>query len=466
MSLRRRIGLLCAVAVSLTVLVASLITYAVVRGELHGQIDDALSRQAQLADRVAVGVTLPLPPGAAPRIDIPPPPAALGAPTAIQVIGVGGEVQRRPFASPQTVSIPVTSRDRSVAAGDGEAFFSDRKVGETRLRVLTSPVGTGGAVQLARSLNGTDDALARLRLVLIVLLLAGTLGGWLLGRLLAGRAIQPIAELTDAVEHVELTGDLSHAVTLADPLPQDEVGRLARRFNAMLTRLGRTQHELESSVEAQRRLVADASHELRTPVTSLRTNAEVLREQPDLPVDQRNEILDDVAAQADELGLLVGDLIELARDGEAPTSDEGEELRLDELVAEAVARGRRLAPAATFTLHAEPVVIEGHRERLSRAINNLLDNAVKHGPTGEQIDVRVLADGTLTVRDHGPSIPPADREHAFDRFWRGADARARPGSGLGLAIVHQVAVGHGGSVTVEDAPGGGALFRMTLPVAG
>ena len=115
-------------------------------------------------------------------------------------------------------------------------------------------------------------------------------------------------------------------MTLADPLPQDEVGRLARRFNAMLTRLGRTQHELESSVEAQRRLVADASHELRTPVTSLRTNAEVLREQPDLPVDQRHEILDDVVAQADELGLLVGDLIELARDGEAPTSAEREEL--------------------------------------------------------------------------------------------------------------------------------------------
>ncbi len=129
-------------------------------------------------------------------------------------------------------------------------------------------------------------------------------------------------------------------------------------------------------------------------------------------------------------------------------------------------RARRLAPAADITLDAEPVVVEAHRERLSRAVNNLLDNAVKHGPAAGPVEVRVAADGSVTVRDHGPGIPEAERAHAFDRFWRGADARARPGSGLGLAIVRQVAESHGGSVSVADAPGGGALFRMALPVAG
>ena len=270
------------------------------------------------------------------------------------------------------------------------------------------------------------------------------LAGGLLGRLFANRALRPVAELTDAVEHVELTGDLTPRIAVDERGERDEVGRLAGRFNAMLGRLQTSRAELDASVDAQRRLVTDASHELRTPVTSVRTNAEVLREQPDLPVAQRNEILDDVVAQADELGLLVADLIELARDGEPPTAAEREDVRLDELVAEAVARARRLAPGATFTLDAEPVVVEGHRERLSRAVNNLLDNAVKHGPADGPVEVRVLADGVVTVRDHGPGIPAAEREHAFDRFWRGADARARPGSGLGLAIVRQVAESHGG----------------------
>ena len=290
--------------------------------------------------------------------------------------------------------------------------------------------------------------------------------GGLLGRLFANRALRPVAELTDAVEHVELTGDLTPRIAVDERGERDEVGRLAGRFNAMLGRLQTSRAELDASVDAQRRLVTDASHELRTPVTSVRTNAEVLRAQPDLPVAQRNEIIDDVVAQADELGLLVADLIELARDGEPPNAAEREEVRLDELVAEAVVRTRRMAPGTTVALDAEPVVVEAHRERLARAVNNLLDNAVKHGPAGGPVEVRVDAGGCVAVRDHGPGIPDAERAHVFDRFWRGADARARPGSGLGLAIVRQVAESHGGSVSVTDAPGGGALFRMTLPVAG
>ena len=191
----------------------------------------------------------------------------------------------------------------------------------------------------------------------------------------------------------------------------------------------------------------------------------MLRAQPELPADQRIEILDDVVAQADELGLLVADLIELAREGEAPSAADLEEVRLDELAAEAVTRARRHASGVVFELQTEPVVVEAHRERLSRAVNNLLENAVKHGPPSGPVDVRVTKDGTVTVRDHGPGVADTDREHVFDRFWRAAEARGRPGSGLGLAIVAQVAVSHGGTVAVEEAPGGGALFRLKLPVA-
>jgi two-component system sensor histidine kinase MprB len=297
--------------------------------------------------------------------------------------------------------VPVTAADRAVRSG-APAFFSERSVGATRLRVYTFSPRAGVAVQLARSLNGVENVLERLRNVLGAALLLSVIAGGLLGRLFANRALRPVADLTDAVEHVELTGDLSPRIVIDERGERDEVGRLAGRFNAMLARLQTSRADLDASVDAQRRLVTDASHELRTPVTSLRTNAEVLRAQPGLPVDQRSEILDDIVGQAEELGLLVADLIELAREGEEPAAAEREEVRLDELVAEAVTRARRHAPGAAFGLQAEPVVVEGRRERLSRAVNNLLDNAVKHGPAEGPVEVRVGADGAVSVRDHGP----------------------------------------------------------------
>ena len=178
--------------------------------------------------------------------------------------------------------MPVTAGDRAVATGS-PAFFSERAAGGTQLRVYTFSPRAGVAVQLARSLNGTNNVLERLRLVLAAALLLAVAAGGLLGRLFANRALRPVADLTDAVEHVELTGDLSPRIAVDERGERDEVGRLAGRFNAMLGRLQTSRAELDASVESQRRLVADASHELRTPVTSMRTNAEVLRAQPDLP---------------------------------------------------------------------------------------------------------------------------------------------------------------------------------------
>jgi two-component system, OmpR family, sensor histidine kinase MprB len=172
----------------------------------------------------------------------------------------------------------------------------------------------------------------------------------------------------------------------------------------------------------------------------------------------RRALLDDVVEQAEELGNLVGDLISLARDGEAPPATE--DVRIDELVAEAVVRARRHAPQAHFSLLAEPSVVTGAPDRLGRAVNNLLDNAAQHS---DRIEVRVGADGTVAVRDHGPGIPEGDLPHLFDRFYRGATARGRPGSGLGLAIVRQVAESHGGSVRVESPEDGGARFVLSLP---
>jgi two-component system sensor histidine kinase MprB len=208
--------------------------------------------------------------------------------------------------------------------------------------------------------------------------------------------------------------------------------------------------------------VADASHELRTPITALRANIELLEETDvaRLAPGELAVLLADLRGQADELGALVTDIIELARDAEP--SGTSEDCRLDHLVEEAIARARRHVPAARFAVDLRPVTVEGVPERLGRAINNLLDNAVQHGGTTGCIEVTVGAGGVI-VRDRGAGIPSEDLEHVFDRFYRSAAARNRPGTGLGLAIVRQVAETHGGSVEAGNAPDGGAVLTLRLP---
>jgi two-component system sensor histidine kinase MprB len=168
--------------------------------------------------------------------------------------------------------------------------------------------------------------------------------------------------------------------------------------------------------------------------------------------------LTEAAEHIEEIGNLVADLIELARDGES--SPVREDVRLDDLVAEGVVRARRHAPRVSFTLRSEPSVVLGAPDRLGRAVNNLLDNAAQHS---DRVEVTVSADGIVAVRDHGQGVPEGDIPYLFDRFYRGATARGRPGSGLGLAIVRQVAEAHGGSVRVESPEDGGARFVLALP---
>jgi two-component system sensor histidine kinase MprB len=235
----------------------------------------------------------------------------------------------------------------------------------------------------------------------------------------------------------------------------DELGRLAGSFNTTLD-------ALERSVEAQRQLVADASHELRTPVASLRTNIEVLQRGADLAPEDREELLEDMVTQADELTNLVGDVVDVARRGESDA--DFQEVSLHEIVAGVIARARRLAPQSEIVDELSPWVVTGAPERLTRLVANLVDNAVKWSPPGKRVEVR-LTDGELTVRDHGPGIDPEDLPHVFDRFYRATSARGLPGSGLGLAIVRQVAEAHGATAVAENAEGGGARFRIRFPAA-
>ena len=470
MPFRHRLTLMSAAVVGLVVAIASLVCYLAMRSELRGQVDEALRNQAALIDTRMTRLREPRPrfPGAGfgGGLEIPAPPTRRGGGADyVQLVGAGGGIRPglgRDRGGADDLSIPVDDRDREIAAtgGLGVSRLRDADAAGTHLRVLTLPLGEVGAIQLARTLESEDSALARLRLVLLALLLGGTAAAAALARLFSRPVMAPITELTETAEHIESTGDLDRRVGAGG---DDEVGRMAGAFDQMLDRLQTSQEALASSLAAQRQLVADASHELRTPVTSLRTNAELLRDTETLGAEERRAIAGDVVAGAEELSLLVADVIDLARGEVAPA--EPEDVRLDDLVREAVERARRHAPATTFTLTTEPVSVDGVPDRLARAVNNLLDNAAKYGPDGGTVDVWVTGAGEVRIRDHGPGIPADELPHVFDRFYRGTGVRRRAGSGLGLAIVAQVAAAHGGTVELEPAAGGGTVARLRLPLA-
>ena len=211
---------------------------------------------------------------------------------------------------------------------------------------------------------------------------------------------------------------------------------LGASFNTMLA-------ALEESLETQRRFVADASHELRTPLTSLQTNIDVLRGDVELEPDQRRRLLDDLHRESQEMRTLIAGLLELARSG---AQVEKEPFQFDELVEDSLERARTRFPGGLVAgRRLEPTVVDGYRDRMERAVWNLLENAGKWSGDGGSVEVS-LAGGELQVRDHGPGFADEDRPLVFDRFYRSAAARAMPGAGLGLAIVREVAEAHGGTV--------------------
>jgi two-component system, OmpR family, sensor histidine kinase MprB len=475
MSFRRRIALASSAAVAIAVVLASLLTYLLTSHQLRGQVDtqlrsraDSLRFVASNPTRRARGTLLdlikrqvtgqPAPRSgtgtqSGPLGNLPPQPNQVRGYQ--QLIDPHGRVLFRSA----NVTLPVDARARALATAAGPRFFDDARVSGIHLRILTEHVAPMRAVQLAQPLTEVDKLLAHLRLILVLLDIGGIALAALLGRLVAGAAVLPLKRLTQATEHVALTQDLSGRI---EPVGEDEIGRLATSFNAMLDALERSMNALDASVHAQRALVADASHELRTPVTSLRTNIEILQQAEDMDGGERSRLLNDVVEQIEELTLLMNDLIDLAR-GEEPRAD-AEDLRLDLVIGEVVNRARKRAPLTPLEVQLEPTVLVGDATRLQRAINNLIDNAVKYSPPGEPVQI-ALHGQALTVRDRGPGIAAADLPHVFDRFYRGAEARGRPGSGLGLAIVRQVAAQHGGSVAAELALGGGTLMRLRLPGA-
>ncbi|HHC07710.1 MAG TPA: HAMP domain-containing histidine kinase [Actinobacteria bacterium] len=289
-----------------------------------------------------------------------------------------------------------------------------------------------------------------------VTLLLAAVAGWLV----AGRALRPLRELVATTDEIGATGDLGRRLP---PNPsRDEVGRLTRSFNTMLDRLEASQRELAAALDAQRRFVADASHELRSPLTTIRSNAGFLAERPDVAPDDRAEAIADIQAEADRMSALVDDLLALAR-GEAGRL--GPRAPVD-VAALAAAEARRLGVPVAVEAEGTPRVV-GDEEALGRVLRILVDNAAKHGAPPIRVTIRNRPGWVVVaVTDAGPGFPPEALGRVFDRFYRADPARSGPGTGLGLAIARALVAAHGGTISAANDPAGGAVVTIDLPAAG
>jgi two-component system, OmpR family, sensor histidine kinase MprB len=471
MTLRARIAAVAGLAVALAVLVAAIGLYVAVRSDLRSEVDKSLSQRAAAfmpRDSANSGSGPESPESPSQQSGLPPPngggplpgdhagggfpssvaPAPLGGPSGyVQFVSPNGMVHV-PAGQGSSTRIPLSTTDKEIArSGKGQAL-SDRTVKGVQLRVLTQGSGAHGAVLVARPLTELDNELSHLLVVLAIVGGVGIALATALGALVARAALAPIARFTRRTE------TLAGGLDLSERLPEggrDELARLAASFNATLDALQR-------SVESQRNLVADASHELRTPIASLRANIQVLADAERLPPEDQASLRADIVSELDELTRLVGDVVELARGAEP--KDEPHDVSLDEIVRGAVQRAQRRSDT-TFQVNLEPTLVRGEAERIDRAVSNLLDNARKWSSPEQPIEVD-LHDGLLSIRDHGPGFEQADLPHVFERFYRADRARKLPGSGLGLAIVRQAAEAHGGYVEAENAPGGGARVQISF----
>ncbi|WP_231951278.1 sensor histidine kinase [Nocardia terpenica] len=448
-TLRARIALAFIAAMVLALAGMGLAAYVVVSHQLSSALDTGLRREATRIAR---------------QFDVQPDVATisgpcryLAAPSCVQVVDTDGRIESE--RDPRD-TLPVDAETRAVATGSHASYFSDASLDGLRMRIYTTQLRPGAAVQVGQRADQVDTGIRRTGFALLAAAIAGTALAVGVGLLVARRALAPVTALTRAAEQVAGTRDPRRHIAVTGSA---ELAGLARSFNAMLDELDQALTAERDSRAAQQRLVADASHELRTPLTVLRTNLDLLGRADRLTPEQLAATSDALKVPVEELSGLVSDLIELARaDDPQATGEPFEDVRLDAVVTDRVAVARKHWPAAAFVTNLEATTVSGAPGRLSRAVTNLLDNAAKFSPPGAIVRVD-LHNRVLTVRDHGPGIAPADLPHVFDRFYRATTARGKPGHGLGLAIVAQVAALHHARVTVESVPGRGAVFRLEFP---
>ena len=328
--------------------------------------------------------------------------------------------------------------------------------------VSIPPSGTKYIVVVGSPLEPTDEELESLREILgyvvpIALIIAG-FGGWFLAR----RSLSPVVAMAERARRIGVE-NLSGRLPVVNP--RDELGRLAETFNDLLGRL-------EASIIQQRQFMADASHELRTPVATARTAASVALQQPRRDERDYRETLHIVEQQTTRLSRIVDDMFTLARADAGNYPLHETPMYLDEVVDEVVRAARVLAAAKNVSVQAKVVsgaAFTGDEDLLRRLLVNLLDNAVRYAPRGSTVVAsleQTPAGYSISISDQGPGIPRDVQPHIFERFYRGDAARARSqsdGAGLGLALARWIATVHGGDVRLARSSAAGTTFTVALP---
>ena len=332
-----------------------------------------------------------------------------------------------------------------------------------RWRIYVLPLSPSGRfLEMAASLGTIDASVARLRLLLLVLGTSGVAAAFLAAWLLASRALRPVRIVTTTAREIAHSRGFARRVP-ANPR-RDELGELARTLNEML-------ESLEAAYLGQERFVADASHELRAPLTAIQANLELLEGHPNMPGTDRAVAVAEASREAVRLSRLVADLLALAR-ADAGVAIRRQPVELDRLSLEAVQEARHLAGGRRVEVEKlAPVVVMGDEDRLKQLLVILLDNAIKYTSAEGKVDLRLQQDGSraeLRIRDNGAGIPSGDLPHVFERFYRADPARTRDpgGTGLGLPIARWIVEQHGGEIRLESEPGRGTEVIVRLPVRG
>jgi two-component system, OmpR family, sensor kinase len=335
-----------------------------------------------------------------------------------------------------------------------------------RFRGMLSPIPgqtePRGFVLISHSLEDVDGALLRMRILLVAGNAFGLFLAVVVGWAIARSGLNPVEEITRTARSIAQSQEFGRRLKVGRS--RDEVGRLAVTFNEMLA-------SLDNIITNQRRFVADASHELRSPLTSIRSNIEILRRTPDAPIEDRAEALDDVASEVDRMSRLISDLLLLAR------ADAGHRIEMSKVPLDALAidvhhqMSAQVDGVALQLERAEPLVVHGNATWLKQLLLILVDNALKYTPRGGTVTLSVDREGDMAairVRDNGIGIAPESLPHIFERFYRADKARGRDegGTGIGLAIAKWIAEEHGGRLAVQSEPGVGSVFSLHLPRAG
>jgi signal transduction histidine kinase len=391
-------------------------------------------------------------------------PSAFNAVTSPGLLFEVWDADGRPIAAQPgfpSGGFPWSAEARAAVARGQPYLESARTQSGHPVRVLTRPVVDGGRllaiIRVGESLQPIDHAVRDLMRPLVVgsilILLACAVMTWVF----VSRALEPLESIAETAERIAETGDVSLSVA---PEGTGETRQLAVAFNRMVERL-------RGLLESQRQLLADTSHELRNPLTVVRTDLDLLGR--DLDAETRQEVAAEAAEEAERMSRLVADLLYLSREEQAERGPT-DAVRLDRLAGEVVDRLKQVAPEHSVQVEsAEPVTVQGSRDRLHQLVTNLVENGIRYTPAGGHItvDVRRIAPERvrLDVRDDGIGIEPEHLPRVFDRFYRVDPARARAtgGTGLGLAIVKRVAESHDGTVEAVSEPGVGSTFSVILP---